>query len=546
MPTRRFPVLPIALSSLLLASPWASAQSEPSSAPASLPVIGEPAAWWRSLALFGALLLVSVLVNLLRRGERAKLRRPLLLFFLHLVALGTAYGLAALGSAVWAERALITASLLGAFVLVHLLAIGFFVVFLNGLQVAVTSIASELAVAGGYIVSIIVVLAGVGVDATSLLTASTVVTAVVGLSLQKTLGNILGGIALQVDDSIAVGDWIQLGDGPQGKVTQIRWRHTVVETRNWDTMIIPNATLLDSTITILGRRNNTSAPHRMWVYFSVDYRFSPGEVCRIVQEALRNSPITRVAQDPPPNCICYDLSRPNFTSVAYYAVRYYLTDLDKDDPTSSEVRDRIVAALNRAGIPLAVPAQMVFTAEKDQEYRRVHWEREKARRLEALDTVDIFDALSREEKDKLSDRLRPAPFAAGEIMTRQGMVAHWLYIMPKGKAEVRIENNTGGEEIVAQLEGPTFFGEMALLTGESRRATVIAVTDTQCYRLDKDAFQGIVQGRPQVAKEISEILAARQVELDAARDQLNTEGRERQKRDQASLFFESIQNFFGA
>lgn len=521
------------------------------SAPASLPApeavaVDSWSHWLRTLGLFGAVLLVSILINVLRRTRRYRLRRPALMFVLHLFSHAAVQLFLVYGSDAWAERAQVASNLLGAFTLVHLIAIGFFDLALPLLKVETTSIASELAVAAGYILSIIVVLAGVGVDATSLLTASTVVTAVVGLSLQKTLGNILGGIALQADDSISVGDWIQLGDGPQGRITQIRWRHTVVETRNWDTLLIPNATLLDSTITILGRKHNAPAPHRMWVYFNVDYRFSPGEVCRIVQEALRASPIPRVAQDPPPNCICYDLARSEFNGVARYAVRYYLTDLEKDDPTSSEVRDRIYAALHRAGVPLALPATMMYTTEKDQEYRRVHWEREKSRRLEALDVVDIFDALSREEKEKLAERLRPTPFAAGEIMTRQGTVAHWLYVMPKGKAEVRIQNERGDEDVVADLEGPTFFGEMALLTGEPRKATVVAITDTQCYRLDKEGFQEIIQRRQSIAKEISEILAARKVELEAVQTQLDSDSKELQKRDQARQFLHLIQGFFGA
>lgn len=56
--------------------------------------------------------------------------------------------------------------------------------------------------------------------------------AVIGLSLQSTLGNVIGGLALQIDDSINEGDWIELENKQQGQVKQVRWRHTVIETRD--------------------------------------------------------------------------------------------------------------------------------------------------------------------------------------------------------------------------------------------------------------------------------------------------------------------------
>ena len=99
----------------------------------------------------------------------------------------------------------------------------------------------------------------------------------------------LGGIALQLDDSIHVGDWLQLPSGQQGKVKAIRWRHTVVETRNWDTVIVPNSALLNDNIVILGEREDQPTQHRMWVYFNVDFRYSPEEVINVVEDALQST-----------------------------------------------------------------------------------------------------------------------------------------------------------------------------------------------------------------------------------------------------------------
>ena len=124
----------------------------------------------------------------------------------------------------------------------------------------------------------------------------------------STLGNILGGIALQLDGSIHEGDWIQLENGKQGKVRAVRWRHTIVETRDWSTIVVPNAQLLANNITILGKRDGVAAPQRMWVWFNVDFRFAPTRVIQVVTDAVLDSPIENVAADPPPNCVCMDFT----------------------------------------------------------------------------------------------------------------------------------------------------------------------------------------------------------------------------------------------
>ena len=59
-----------------------------------------------------------------------------------------------------------------------------------------------------------------------------------------------------------------------------------------------------------------------------------------------------------------------------------------------------------------------------------------------------------------------------------------------------------------------------MLTGEPRSATVCAITDLECYRLDKDGFQSVIQARPDIAQELSRVLAARAAELDALRRDL--------------------------
>src|SRR5262249_55575533 len=127
-----------------------------------------------------------------------------------------------------------------------------------------------------------------------IIATSAVLTAVIGLAFQDTLGNIVGGLALELDDSVSVGDWIKVGD-VVGKVTEVRWRYTAIETRNWETVILPNSLLVKGQVTILGQRQGQPHYWRRWVYFNVDFRFRPSDVIASVHGALRGITIENVA-----------------------------------------------------------------------------------------------------------------------------------------------------------------------------------------------------------------------------------------------------------
>ena len=406
------------------------------------------------------------------------------------------------------------------------------------------TIVCDLVVGAAYFVLLLAVLRDLGMDPTSLVATSAVVTGILALSLQPTLGNVIGGVALQLDRSVRVGDWLRLDDGREGLVREIRWRHTVLETRNWDTLIVPNSNLLAANITILGKRAGEPLQHRMWVNFNIDFRFRPERVIEVVEDALRAGPsIAGVADRPPPDCVCMDLASDGRESYGLYAVRYWLTNLARDDPTSSQVRQRIYAALQRAGIPLAMPASQLFVDIDDPERRAAKQQQALQERLRALAAVDLLDSLTDSEREQLARALVAAPFAAGETITRQGQAAHWLYILAEGEAEVVVEHE-GRSQRVATLTAPAFFGEMSLVTGAPRSATVTAITPVLCYRLYSDAFREILTARPEIAAEISQILADREAGLDRARAQLDHAPDHAAGAD-ASHMLQRIQDFFG-
>lgn len=483
----------------------------------------------------------------LKPAARTRIRAAVVLFILALAGLFAAAALLSYGADpngagapgaayLWTSYC---AALLACLAFINVGGVLLFDVALAAAHQRPPRIMRDLLVALAYVVTGVALLARAGFNPTGIIATSALLTAVIGLSFQDTLGNTMGGLALQLERSISVGDWVRI-DQQEGRIVDIRWRHTSIETRNWDTILIPNSVLMKSQVTVLGRRGGVAVPHRQWVYFNVDFRYAPTEVADAVEAALLAEPITNVAADPRPQCIVVDFQ----DSYARYAVRYWLTDLAQTDPTDSVVRSRVFFALKRAGVPLSIPARTLFLTEDDEGRRTRKAQEETERRADALARVELFRTLTDDERKELAARLKDAPFARGEAMTRQGAEAHWLYIIRGGEADVRVRGEDGLTEKVASLGPGDFFGEMGLMTGAPRTATVFARTDVECYRLDKESFKDILARRPEIAEDISRILARRRAELDAVREGLGEEAmRQRMSHHQGDLL-RRIRNFF--
>jgi small-conductance mechanosensitive channel/CRP-like cAMP-binding protein len=497
---------------------------------------------WRDYTLFlviGLVIAAAVRSRASRaQRSRASMRGTAIFLLIHLASLPLLGYLANTGSdsyQTWHLVSITFAAFAGVTILLAIVFDG----ILRGLRFEAPRLMQDMVAAGAYIVTFFVLLSGWGVNLGGLIATSAVLTAVIGFSLQDTLGNLMAGMALQMERSVRPGDWIRVGE-VTGRVLEVRWRQTTIETRNWETVILPNSILSKNQFMILGRRLGQPVQLRRSIEFNTDYRFSPADVIRTVEEALRRAPIQSVAAEPLPDCVLLDMRGSFYT----FRARYYLSDLNRDDPIDSLVRNRIDTALRRANIPLTMPAQAVFLT-SDNEERRERKARDRDRNRESvLRRAPLFAQLSDDELEQLGDGLRFSPFSAGEVLTRQGTEGHDLYFIQKGRVGVRIQAN-GVESEVAELGPGDFFGERSLMTGEMRSATTVALTDVVCFRLAKSDLQDVLKRRPELADELAEILARRENELDARRQNLGADAREKHVETDRRRLVSQIRNFFG-
>jgi small-conductance mechanosensitive channel/CRP-like cAMP-binding protein len=490
--------------------------------------------------ILSAALLLSALLYYTLSGGRTTLRHTLLFLGLWFAVDAVAAIFSARGEA-GVAAGVHQAALLGlGLVLIRLAGLALFRVLLPRLYIKTPRILEDIVVIGGYVLWAMVRMTSLGVNLSSLVATSAVITAVVAFAMQDTLGNILGGLALQLDNSLEIGDWVKLDD-LSGRVVEIQWRYTAILTRNGEKVVVPNSQLMKGKFTVLLDPDLGLNAWRRWVWFNVDYSVAPGLVIAAVERAVAEAEIINVAKYPAPSCAVMDF----VPGAMRYAVRYWLLDPQDDDLTDSSVRIHILTALQRSGWRVALPDQVVHLVKEDEAYRDRVYERELQRRLQALSGVELFAFLSDAERRMVAERLGYSPFARGAMMTHQGAVAHWLYLITSGEADVLWVAPNGEKRLLTTVPAGNVLGEMGLMTGAPRSATVVAKTDVEAYRLDKSGFEDIIRARPELAESMAHILAARIQQIDELQTQYHQEQTDAEHAQHRAVLVKRIRDFFG-
>ena len=124
--------------------------------------------------------------------------------------------------------------------------------------------------------------------------------------------------------------------------------------------------------------------------------------------------------------------------------------------------------------------------------------------MDRLARVPLFAGLSRRHLRALADRADQVEFRSGEAIVTEGMRGGAFFTIVEGKARV-----TRGKRTLATLGPGDFFGELALLDGGERTASVVAATPMQCIRIFKRAFDRLLAEEPGVSARMLPVLAGR-------------------------------------
>jgi small-conductance mechanosensitive channel len=348
-----------------------------------------------------------------------------------------------------------------------------------------------------YLTAISVVLkATLKLDLGGLLATSAIISLVLGLALQETLGNLFAGLSLQLDPPFSPGDWISIGER-SGEVVQVAWRATRIRTARGELIVIPNSVIAKEQVVNYSRGAPAAGRD---LFLELDYDSPPNKVREVLLDALRSCP--RVLATPAP---IVRLSKWEASGVQYQ-VRFFARSFGDIDDSTSEVLSLLWYRLRREGISIPFPTQTVLLQQAAAPAR----EEQLRERALLLERVDFLKVLDRANRERLAELARLERFGSGEVIIRRGEIGETFYLITAGEASVRADGP--GSREVARLRQGEFFGEMSLLTGEPRSATVLAAEDAAMLVLDRAAFAEVLGRNAEVAGVLSSVLASRSEE----------------------------------
>lgn len=402
-------------------------------------------------------------------------------------------------------------------------------------QLTVPSILRDMLFIVTYVIVILVVLHQEGVEVTSLLTTSAVFTAIIGFALQDLLSNVISGLSIQMERPFREGDWVEF-ESYEGKVIEINWRSTKIETRDRDIIIIPNNMATRSPLI------NYSCPtelHRQKVAVGLRYEVAPNRVHACLVAAALS--VDEVRREPEPRAFT---RKYNDFSIDYELV-FFIDDLPRKEVVQSEVMSRLWYYLSREGLSIPFPIRdvNVRTISEDAEAQQ------RAQDVQELDDaigrIPEFSPLSDSERDYLAAHARSVRFAADECIIEEGTPGVSCFIVDDGRVVIETGREESGDRVeLAVLGRDQYFGERSLITGDPTSATVRAVSDCVLHEISKEHFAEVLMRNQSLVEALGRRLAEREAEQLAARERSSNDGKLAARPTESASFVSRIKSFF--
>ena len=390
--------------------------------------------------------------------------------------------------------------LLGAFVVIALLRRWFWELwFEKHQQQKAPKFLSQISGLFIFIAAVLVIFGGVyGHSIEGLVFGSTVVVGIVGFAMQDLLGNIIAGVALELGKPFKTGDWLVV-DGKHAEVIEVNWRSTRLRTNDDIYLDIPNKAIVGATITNL---TYPTRQHAIRLSVGFDYSTPPNFIKDVMARAAAEVPGVLVT--PPPKVFLKDFG----DSAVIYEIKFWLDDESRFSDIVDGIRTNVWYAAQRHRITIPFPI------------RTLQIERQKASRPDALAAAratvrkqPFLQLLDDAQVDKLLSLARLLRFGRGEKVIQQGAAGESMFILLSGEADVLI--GAGGQSTrVATLRDGDYCGEMSLLTGEPRSATVVARTDCEMWEIAKPVIAEFLQHNEALVQKLGELLAQRRMETE--------------------------------
>jgi small-conductance mechanosensitive channel/CRP-like cAMP-binding protein len=362
----------------------------------------------------------------------------------------------------------------------------------------------------------------------AVLTTSAIITAVIGLALQDTLGNLFAGLALHLEKTVQVGDMVRHGE-TYGVVEELSWRAIKLRTMEGNLLLIPNSVAGREQLEIYPRPGR---PVARVLHVGLEYDASPEQAKEALRAAVSGMPGLAASPEPVVYLKSFEASS------VVYEIRYWLSDYATFLETDSRVRERVWYALERAGLKIAYPL-----------IRQHQWTRpmvdapsRREATAAAIEHAALFARLSEEQRVQLVNSSHERRYAPGETIVKEKELSSSMFLIESGSVSVSIQGAMGESRELTVLEAGAAFGEISLLTGEPRTATVRAITETTLVEIGKESLGPILRERPTLVQALEATMEERRRH---AADQYDASREQMEKAEHPLPLSERIARFFG-
>lgn len=331
--------------------------------------------------------------------------------------------------------------------------------------------------------------------ATGLIATSSVLIAVLGFALRNIIGDVFSGIVLGIERPYRIGDWVEVTEGAQGRVVELSWRATRLVNPDGVSFSLPNGLVAQHRL--VNYSAERGGRYRTGIRVPMDPTLPPERVERILLAAALE------AEESWPG-LAPDVTLAEFTpGAANYLVRFHPADYGEEAACRDAVARAVLRGLQKVGLTIQRPLQNVMI-------NRAPVRAPRRRREHLLEHVDLFRPFTADERLALADAMVETLFAKGEVIMREGEPGQSLYMLAEGALEVSRTDANGRTVVLDRILPGAVFGEMSLLTGQPRSATIIAGTDGAMYEIKREHLDPMLRERPQLAEGLGAVMAERQ------------------------------------